>query len=133
MSRPVPERVILAGIINVLGRRPDVRIFRNGQAFAIDRHGRAFRGGLGEGTADLVGILAPGGWFLAIEVKSATGRPTEGQLGFLDTVQRFGGCALLVRSVEDAVAGVDAFLSSHASRAVQPGESHARASQAQRP
>lgn len=127
MNRPSPERVILAGIINVLGRRPDVRIFRNALVAAHKPSGAVIRGGLGEGTADLIGFLAPGGWFLAIEVKSATGRASEGQLAFLDTVRRFGGCALVARSVDDAVTGVNQFLASRH----QPEGSHAQGSQTQ--
>jgi hypothetical protein len=53
-----------------------------------------------EVTADMVGRrLAV---FAAVEVKSATGRPTEQQRAFLAAVQDAGGVACVARSVEDA-------------------------------
>jgi hypothetical protein len=53
-----------------------------------------------EVTADMVGRrLAV---FSAVEVKSATGRPTEQQRAFLGAVQDAGGVACVARSVEDA-------------------------------
>jgi hypothetical protein len=53
-----------------------------------------------EVTADMVGRrLAV---FAAVEVKSATGRPTEQQRAFLSAVQDAGGIACVARSVEDA-------------------------------
>jgi hypothetical protein len=53
-----------------------------------------------EVTAEMVGRrLAV---FAAVEVKSATGRPTEQQRAFLDAVADAGGIACVARSVEDA-------------------------------
>lgn len=53
-----------------------------------------------EVTAEMVGRrLAV---FAAVEVKSATGRPTEQQRAFLAAVADAGGIACVARSVEDA-------------------------------
>lgn len=51
------------------------------------------------GMSDIVGIL-PSGRFLAIEVKSATGKVTRPQQAFLDTVNAHGGYGFVARSVE---------------------------------
>lgn len=62
-----------------------------------------------KGMSDLLGILE-GGYFLAIEVKSAKGKLTEEQENFLAMVNRFGGCGIVARSVAEATEHVDAFL-----------------------
>jgi len=58
--------------------------------------------GLTKGSSDLVGI-APGGAFLAVEVKSATGRASKEQNAFLLAVNRAGGIGFVARSAEDAL------------------------------
>lgn len=59
--------------------------------------------GLCVGGADLLGV-APDGRFLAVEVKTATGRVSKEQKRFIDAVNRAGGLAGVARSVEDAIA-----------------------------
>lgn len=63
-----------------------------------------------KGMADIVGIAPYGhdgpmgfrvGRFLAIEVKSAAGKPTVEQTAFLAAVVRAGGIAFIARSVRD--------------------------------
>lgn len=58
--------------------------------------------GLCVGSADLIGI-APGGRFLAIEVKTSTGRPSKEQTRFIAAVARAGGVAGIARSVDEAL------------------------------
>ena len=53
-----------------------------------------------KGVADVIGVL-PGGRFLAIEVKSKTGRVRPEQEIFLTDVIEHGGIALVARSLED--------------------------------
>lgn len=60
------------------------------------------RFGLALGSSDIIGI-APCGRFLAIEVKTKTGRPTHQQLGFIEAVRKNGGIAGIARSVQDAL------------------------------
>ena len=50
----------------------------------------------------------PIGRFLALEVKTETGRVSKEQTMFLALVNKRGGYACVVRSVEDAIAAVDA-------------------------
>lgn len=59
-----------------------------------------------KGTADLVGLIAPSGRLLMIEVKSATGTQTDEQEVMQRVVTAMGGVYLVARSVED----VDAVL-----------------------
>lgn len=70
--------------------------------------------GLVKGAADLIGLVKPHGRFLAIEVKSRTGRPSKEQTQFLSLVNRMGGVAGIARSVEEALELV--------TRAAEPAE-----------
>lgn len=63
---------------------------------------RMIRFGLSVGSSDIIGIT-PEGRFLAIEVKTKTGRPTQQQLTFIDAVRINGGIAGIARSVQDAL------------------------------
>jgi ribosomal protein L27 len=70
----------------------------------IVRQGRPLHAGLCVGSSDLIGYRQVDGvaQFVALEVKSATGRPMAQQTQFLDHIASAGGCAGIVRSVEDA-------------------------------
>lgn len=102
------ETATLRAIHLALGARSDVRLWRAqvgvfvpiSQACAHCRT-HAMRIGL-PGMADLLGIQAPAGRLVSLEVKSATGKPTEEQVAWAAMVKRFGGVAAIVRSVEDA-------------------------------
>lgn len=67
------------------------------------KSGALVRYGLCVGSSDIIG-LAPDGRFLAVEVKTDKGRPTEAQLRFIAAVQAKGGRAGIARSAADAVA-----------------------------
>jgi hypothetical protein len=88
-------------ILIALNSRPDGRLFRNqvGVLHTID--GRTIRAGLCVGSSDLIGWY--NGRFLAIEVKSDTGRTTTEQDAFLAAVRRGGGLAGVARSVDEAL------------------------------
>lgn len=53
------------------------------------------------GVSDILGIVR--GQFLAIEVKSKTGKLTKEQAHFLDTINAEGGLAFVARSVNDVL------------------------------
>lgn len=101
-----PESAIVAEIRLALGRDPRVVLWDN----RVWSQGRS-KPGLGTGSADLIGIVAPTGRLLALEVKNATGRPSREQRLFMGLVNRMGGYACIVRSADDAVAAVDAAVS----------------------
>lgn len=63
---------------------------------------RMIRFGIAIGSSDIIGIT-PEGRFLAIEVKTQTGRPSQQQLTFIDAVRQNGGVAGIARSVQDAL------------------------------
>jgi hypothetical protein len=88
---------ITAGNINAIAHtlRPGDVIIRNA---------RPLHAGLCVGSSDLIGYRRVDGLaqFVALEVKSATGRPTTEQTRFLDHITSAGGCAAIVRSVDDA-------------------------------
>ena len=94
--------------------RGDTRLWRNNSGVLYDRQGRPVSFGLCKGSSDLIGLrsitIGPEhlgqrlAVFAAIEVKSATGRPTPEQVAFIEAVQAMGGLAGVARSVSDAAA-----------------------------
>lgn len=107
------EAAIQSAIRTALGRMPDVMLMRNANGSPIP--GAHY--GLPKGSADLIGVLAVSvvlgghavvlGRYLALEVKTPTGRIRPEQLQHLAAVRRFGGFGAVVRSVEEAVAAVE--------------------------
>jgi hypothetical protein len=103
------EAELLVQIRLALGQIPGLTIFRNNIGVAHDRNGRPVRFGLCNGSADLIGWkeerngLHITAVFVAIEVKTLTGRITEQQLDFINAVHRAGGIAGVARSVQDAL------------------------------
>lgn len=119
------ETGILKKIMKLLGGRRDTRIFRNNIGLAwfgtvlsnednilVMKNPRRVTYGLETGTADCVGwhtvTITPEmvgkqvAVFLAIEVKTETGRATGEQKNFIAVVQRMGGIAGIARSVDEA-------------------------------
>lgn len=79
-----------------LGRRPDVRIWRQnvGSVPVRDEHGRVmrvFRAGAPKGAADVTGYVRPEGWRLEVEVKGPGGVRSPQQESFARLVIQ-GGC-----------------------------------------
>ncbi|MEO5375642.1 MAG: VRR-NUC domain-containing protein [Alphaproteobacteria bacterium] len=97
-----------------VGGLPDVRVFRNNCGVALHPDGSRVVYGLCPGSSDLIGFrtvtVTPDlvgrqlAQFVAIEVKTATGRVSPEQRRFLDAVERAGGLAAVVRSPEAAAA-----------------------------
>jgi hypothetical protein len=104
------ETTIQHKIMLAASRVPGVRLFRNNTGF--DKTAKV-RYGLCVGSSDLIGwktiTIKPHhvgqkiAVFVALEVKTPTGRPTTEQLNFIDVVDSSGGHAGIVRSEEDAV------------------------------
>jgi len=70
----------------------------------VIRQGRPLHAGLCVGSSDLIGYRQIDGvaQFVALEVKSATGRATKEQSQFLEHITAAGGCAAVVRNTDDA-------------------------------
>ena len=97
------EGAIQDAIRVALSDEPGLVLWRNNVGIAEHR-GQRVRYGLAVGSADLVGCLD--GRFVALEVKTATGRAAPEQKLWLDLVRRYGGFAAIVRSVAEARAAV---------------------------
>lgn len=87
-----------------LSSEPDLVLWRNNVGVALHERGARVRYGLAPGSADLVGCLA--GRFVALEVKTATGRLSPEQRSWALVVRRFGGFCAVVRSVDEARAAI---------------------------
>jgi hypothetical protein len=70
----------------------------------VVRQARPLHAGLCVGSSDLIGYRQVDGvaQFVALEVKSATGRPTAEQTQFVDHINGAGGVAGIVRSIDAA-------------------------------
>lgn len=99
------EHAVQQAILARLGAVPGLLVWRNNTGAVKDARGQLVRFGV-PGSADVFGVSAPSGRFVAIEVKSAVGRATELQQRWGAVVQGLGGVYLLVRSVDEAVAGL---------------------------
>lgn len=71
-------------------------------AYKDPKSGRLIRYGLCKGSSDIIGICQDGK-FLAVEVKTKTGRVRPEQETFIAAVKRAGGRAGVARSPEDAL------------------------------
>jgi len=106
------ESQIQTDILRAINSRSDARVFRNHVGKVCDHQGRWHSFGLAPGSADLIGwrqvVIQPEhvgtviAQFVSLEVKSATGRPSKQQQTWECIVNQHGGCARIVRSVEDA-------------------------------
>lgn len=78
-------------------------VFRNnvGLFWSLDKL-RKVVCGLCKGSSDIIG-MAPDGRFLAVEVKTPTGRPSKSQQNFITAVNHRGGVAFIARSKEEAI------------------------------
>jgi hypothetical protein len=97
-----------------LGMLPDVRLWRNNSGKLPDpRTGRWVQFGVASpGGSDLIGyrsvVITPDmvgqrvAVFVAIEVKTPTGRATPAQQHFIDHIRRAGGIAGIVRTTAEA-------------------------------
>jgi hypothetical protein len=126
---PDNESIIQSEIRAAIGGLPDVRIWRNNvsdlavvnvnsileylatgnitEAVRSLKRARRVKSGLAVGSADLIGIVAPYGRLLSIEVKGPKTRITEDQHDWARIIREFGGVSGFARSVDEAMALVD--------------------------
>lgn len=94
-----------------LGSEPGLVLWRNNQGVA-DIRGYKVRFGVGgPGGADLIGIYR--GRFIAIEIKTETGRQTPEQKTFQALVESLGGTYQILRSVNDALTWIESMRVQH--------------------
>lgn len=94
-----------------VGSLPDARIYRNNVGTLLDSRGIPVSFGLAVGSADLIGLVAPWGRFLSIEVKRPKHKTSkvrqEAQAAWRSIIARFGGVATQAETVDDAMAAVE--------------------------
>lgn len=94
------EAQILDAIRLDLGSADGLVLWRNSCGF-VEHGGRKIRYGVGSpGGADLIGCYR--GRFLAVEIKTPTGRQSPEQRTFQGCVELNGGEYVVLRSVKDA-------------------------------
>lgn len=98
----VSEQNLQQKIRLAVGSMPGVVCLRNSICAGKTVDGRYIVGGCGEGTSDL--LLCVNGHFVALEVKSLSGKARKTQLAFIQAIRQCGGTAEIVRSVDEAVA-----------------------------
>lgn len=99
----------------VLGADPACVLWRNNIGHAVMRHGARVTFGVGgPGGADLIGMFH--GRFVAIEIKTPTGRQSPEQRQHQALVESKGGVYAILRSVDDAHAWLAQMHASEAAR-----------------
>lgn len=93
------ERDLVHDILEKWGAHPRLRLARVNVG-AVKVRDRLVRFGV-PGCADICGVLGPGGRFVAIECKSATGRQRPEQQSFERVIRSLGGVYILARSLAD--------------------------------
>lgn len=101
------ESILQRNIEIAIGSEPDFLLLRNsvGRAQHINETtGKTFYVpyGLGVGSPDLVGVLAPWGTFIGMEVKDPNGVVEPHQATSHELWRRFGAIVFVVRSVDEA-------------------------------
>ena len=94
------EAAMVQAILREFGTLPPLRLWRANCGAARTASGALVRFGV-PGQADIAGIRLPHGQFIQIEVKSPSGRQTEGQRKWQRMIEKHGGLYILARSTED--------------------------------
>ncbi len=106
------ENAVQRDIELAVGAESDLLLMRNnvGQAEHVnERTGAVYRMpyGLGVGSPDLVGILAPRGRWFCLELKRPGEGPTKDQRSCHEVWKRFGAFVAVASSVAEARAALD--------------------------
>ena len=97
------EASIQSEILAAVSALPDTLIWRANSALAVTAARQIIRANV-PGCADLIGCSR--GRFIAIEVKTETGRQSQQQRRFQAAVERAGGLYVIARSPSDALAAL---------------------------
>lgn len=95
---------ILRETLLAVGSLPFFRAWRNetGVGLTFAEPHRPFKYGL-KGSGDILGILAPAGRFVSLEIKSGKATQRESQKNFEAMTIRMGGLYFLVRDANEAI------------------------------
>ena len=100
-KRPLSETQLVKHVLKALAMEPGVTAWR---CQSGRRAGISF--GLGKGAADVIACVGPYGRFLAIELKTKTGKQSEAQRHWQIELETMGGVYALCRDVAEARAAV---------------------------
>ncbi len=107
---PAPgETALLKAVLAALAwRRRDVEVWRNNTG-GMHKHAQYIPFGLGEGGADLIGVLRTGR-FWAVELKTDKGRLSDAQKAWHARVRVMSGYVATARTVEEVMRALEAGL-----------------------
>jgi hypothetical protein len=102
------ETLIVKSILGALQLRYKKKAFfwRNNTG-AMKTEGGGFVRFGATGSSDILGILAPTGRFIALEVKTAKGKTSPAQEAWLAEARALGAVAGVVRSIDEAFALIE--------------------------
>lgn len=117
MKYRTSERAVQLSVLERVGGRSDIRIFRNSVGLGYTKTGTPIRFGLHTGSADLIGwksaTITPSmlgkriAVFVSIETKAPGRGPTADQTNWMQQVTAAGGLAGIARNCGDALDIVD--------------------------
>ena len=105
---PQRERDLVKACLSYLRAR-GIPAWRNntGQLMQTNKRGKTRPVRFGhKGSSDILGLLPPRGQFFAVECKVGRNKLRADQEAFIDDVRSAGGCAIVVRCLEDLMATV---------------------------
>ncbi len=79
------------------------RVLHQEKGMVTLANARMIQAGLCKGGSDIIGIHKPTGKFIAIEVKTPTGRVSKEQTNFINAIRNAGGISGVARSAQDAL------------------------------
>lgn len=99
------EKDIQRQILEYLAYQPDIYAWRNNAGMILKEHkGKTRAINLGEaGLPDILGVIAPEGRLLGIEVKRPGREPTKLQQGKIEELRQRGALVFVATSVEDVI------------------------------
>lgn len=103
------EAQVLQAVMRVLRMHAAVGCWWRANSGAANYDGRHVKFGV-TGQSDLMVVLRPHGRLCCLEVKRPGAKPTPEQTAFLRAVERSGGVAAVVHSVEETTRLLDAHL-----------------------
>lgn len=107
-NNQVRESIIQKQILDYLKMRKDLVCWRNQNIGIYDPKIKKFRSSNSiPGASDIFGVWKSTGQFIAIEVKSEIGRLSDNQRNFLKMISDCNGIAIVARSLEDVIKGLD--------------------------
>jgi hypothetical protein len=95
----VLEKQIEPVLVQLLTGGTGLTLWRNARGYDPERK---VKYGIGDGGADYLGLYAPHGLFVAVEMKTTTGTQQPNQIAFQALVERLGGVYAICRDEGDA-------------------------------